>query len=176
MEKQLQNVPDIVSLVAKLQEQLNSLENKIDTLVARFLPKPAEVKPALQQQFQPPVNARAQNASRPENRFHSHPGVAKNIQHRERIMYKVICADCKKECAVPFRPSGDRPVYCKECFSRRKSGSAFKANIDSRPQEPAPVQVSDIGKLQAGEKKRTVAKKKPMEKKKPVSKKRKKGK
>ena len=39
---------------------------------------------------------------------------------RPREMHKATCADCKKECEVPFKPSGDRPVYCKECFSKRK--------------------------------------------------------
>ena len=37
-----------------------------------------------------------------------------------REMHKATCADCKKECDVPFKPSGDRPVYCKECYSKRK--------------------------------------------------------
>ena len=37
-----------------------------------------------------------------------------------REMHKAICADCKKECEVPFKPSGGRPIYCKECFSKRK--------------------------------------------------------
>ena len=41
---------------------------------------------------------------------------------RPREMYKATCADCKKECEVPFKPSGDRPVYCKDCFSKRKEG------------------------------------------------------
>ena len=39
---------------------------------------------------------------------------------RPREMHKATCADCKQECEVPFKPSGDRPVYCKECFSKRK--------------------------------------------------------
>ena len=39
---------------------------------------------------------------------------------RPREMFKAICADCKKECEVPFKPSGDRPVYCKECFAKHK--------------------------------------------------------
>ena len=38
-----------------------------------------------------------------------------------REMHKATCADCKKECEVPFKPSGDRPIYCKECFSKRKA-------------------------------------------------------
>lgn len=39
-----------------------------------------------------------------------------------REMHKAVCADCQKECEVPFKPSGDRPVYCKDCFSKRKGG------------------------------------------------------
>ena len=38
----------------------------------------------------------------------------------QREMHKATCADCKKECEVPFKPSGDRPVYCRDCFSKRK--------------------------------------------------------
>ena len=37
-----------------------------------------------------------------------------------REMHKSICADCGKECEVPFRPTGDRPVYCRECFNKRR--------------------------------------------------------
>ena len=39
---------------------------------------------------------------------------------RPREMHKTTCSECKKECEVPFKPSGDRPVFCKECFSKRK--------------------------------------------------------
>ena len=39
---------------------------------------------------------------------------------RPREMHKVICAECKKECEVPFKPSSDRPVYCRDCFAKRK--------------------------------------------------------
>ena len=37
-----------------------------------------------------------------------------------REMHKAVCSDCKKECEVPFKPRGDRPIYCKECYSKRK--------------------------------------------------------
>ncbi|MCJ7740838.1 hypothetical protein MUP32_06030, partial [Candidatus Microgenomates bacterium] len=33
-------------------------------------------------------------------------------------MYKAVCGKCGKDCEVPFRPSGDRPVFCSECFDR----------------------------------------------------------
>jgi CxxC-x17-CxxC domain-containing protein len=45
------------------------------------------------------------------------------FDRRPRDMYKAICSDCNKECEVPFKPSGDRPIYCKECFSKRKSSN-----------------------------------------------------
>lgn len=34
-------------------------------------------------------------------------------------MHKATCSECKKECEVPFKPREDRPVYCKDCFSKR---------------------------------------------------------
>ncbi len=38
----------------------------------------------------------------------------------QREMHTVTCADCGGTAEVPFRPSGDRPVYCRDCFSKRK--------------------------------------------------------
>jgi len=37
-----------------------------------------------------------------------------------RKMFKAVCADCGKECEVPFKPSEDRPVYCKDCYRKHK--------------------------------------------------------
>jgi CxxC-x17-CxxC domain-containing protein len=42
---------------------------------------------------------------------------------RPRESHKATCGECKKECEVPFKPSGDRPVYCKACFAKRKGSS-----------------------------------------------------
>ena len=41
---------------------------------------------------------------------------------RPREFHKATCSECKKECEVPFKPSGDRPVYCKDCYSKKKGG------------------------------------------------------
>lgn len=35
-----------------------------------------------------------------------------------REMHPAVCASCGVETQVPFRPSGDRPVYCSDCFSQ----------------------------------------------------------
>jgi len=37
-----------------------------------------------------------------------------------REMHKATCADCNQETEVPFVPSGDRPVYCRECYQKHK--------------------------------------------------------
>lgn len=37
-------------------------------------------------------------------------------------MYDAICSECGKECQVPFRPSGEKPVFCSECFEKQNGG------------------------------------------------------
>ncbi len=37
----------------------------------------------------------------------------------QREMFDAVCADCGKNCKVPFQPRNDRPVYCSDCFSQR---------------------------------------------------------
>ena len=36
-----------------------------------------------------------------------------------REMHSVVCAECGKDAMVPFRPRGDRPVYCSDCYTRQ---------------------------------------------------------
>ncbi len=38
-----------------------------------------------------------------------------------REMHPAVCAQCGKDTTVPFRPRGDRPVYCSDCFSGMKT-------------------------------------------------------
>jgi CxxC-x17-CxxC domain-containing protein len=35
-----------------------------------------------------------------------------------REMFPVKCSECGKDTEVPFKPSGDRPVYCSDCFRK----------------------------------------------------------
>jgi CxxC-x17-CxxC domain-containing protein len=37
-----------------------------------------------------------------------------------REMHDTTCSECKQACQVPFKPSGDRPVYCRDCFQKKK--------------------------------------------------------
>ena len=52
----------------------------------------------------------------PECRAAKKQQVKGNRGNAQRKMYNVTCARCGKETTVPFQPTGDRPVYCKECY------------------------------------------------------------
>jgi CxxC-x17-CxxC domain-containing protein len=38
-------------------------------------------------------------------------------------MYSAVCSNCGQEALVPFQPSGDKPVYCSDCFQQMGGGS-----------------------------------------------------
>jgi len=123
-----QDETNLAVLINKMQLQLISLEKKIDALASRAPERPSTgsnyVKPF--RQFDKP--GRFDRGNR-ENSF-------RDNSFRERSFTKAICADCKRECEVPFRPSGDRPVYCKECFPRHKEGSgSFQSKFERNPRE-----------------------------------------
>ena len=37
-----------------------------------------------------------------------------------REMTKIKCSECGKEAEGPFKPIEGRPVYCKDCFMKKK--------------------------------------------------------
>jgi CxxC-x17-CxxC domain-containing protein len=39
----------------------------------------------------------------------------------EKEMHKAVCAECGKECEVPFKPDPSRPVYCRDCWSKKRN-------------------------------------------------------
>ena len=54
-------------------------------------------------------------------------------------MYSAVCADCRKECEVPFQPHLDRTVYCAGCWAkrgekrgRRNRGASGKAEAERK--------------------------------------------
>ncbi len=44
-----------------------------------------------------------------------------------REMHDAVCAECGQKTQVPFLPRGDKPVYCNNCFSRRKTTGGYGA-------------------------------------------------
>lgn len=57
---------------------------------------------------------------------------------RDQVLHKATCAECNKTCEVPFRPTGEKPVYCNDCFKGASSNfvprevSHKKENIPTR--------------------------------------------
>lgn len=53
------------------------------------------------------------------------PGGRRDFRDRPE-MHDAICDKCGAKCQVPFRPSGDKPIFCNDCFHR-------KGGRDDRP-------------------------------------------
>ena len=102
--------PYIDGLMAKLLERLVSLENKMDKVIAQT------------------AGASSGNGHQPKP-FQIPQAQPQQPQRRDRVLYEAICADCSKVCEVPFKPTEDRAVYCKECFARRKFGNRNKPGV-----------------------------------------------
>lgn len=47
------------------------------------------------------------------------PGAPRPAFAGPREVFMAVCAGCKKETDLPFKPRGDRPVYCRDCFRRQ---------------------------------------------------------
>jgi len=41
---------------------------------------------------------------------------------RDKKVFSATCSECGQRCEIPFRPSGDRPVYCNSCFKGSHGG------------------------------------------------------
>ena len=50
--------------------------------------------------------------------------------------FDAICSNCGKKCQVPFRPDGEKPVYCKDCFGVPRDAMASKKKF-SAPSAPS---------------------------------------
>lgn len=51
--------------------------------------------------------------------------------NRDRQMFRATCSECGKPCEVPFRPTGDKPVFCNDCFNKKRDASDTRM---SRPE------------------------------------------
>jgi len=135
-------------LIYKVQQQLSAMEMKLDILISQSSRRPFE-------------KSYSQKPAGHFNQSHRHDRGRHGNAPRERTYTRVICADCSKECEIPFKPSGDRPVYCKECFSNRKKENSFKVNRSNRPEERDVPRERFFDKVHAQKRQRPVKKKKP---------------
>jgi len=54
------------------------------------------------------------------NRFSN----ARSQSDKPTQLFSATCSECGKSCEVPFRPSGDKPVYCSNCFGKKNEGGS----------------------------------------------------
>jgi CxxC-x17-CxxC domain-containing protein len=50
----------------------------------------------------------------------------------DREMFQTTCSECGKRCEVPFRPTGEKPVYCNDCFGSKREGTFEKNDRPER--------------------------------------------
>ncbi|MFA6357885.1 MAG: CxxC-x17-CxxC domain-containing protein [Candidatus Omnitrophota bacterium] len=112
---------DLTGLVNKMCDQLVSLEKKLDTLINRA---PDRAAAAGGDRFERPGRFRPAGRSG-GSRYDERP--------RETNFTQAVCSECGKECEIPFKPTGDRPVYCRDCFSARKDSAPSKGGFGDRP-------------------------------------------
>ncbi len=60
-----------------------------------------------------------------QERGYDRRGGGRDFDRPPREQHKITCADCGKEDTVPFKPDGNRPVYCRECFSKHRPPRRF---------------------------------------------------
>ena len=77
--------------------------------------------------------------------------------------------------SIPFKPSGDRRVYCQDCFSRRKVINLSGIKVEDISKEVVSPQASILNEMniqvpQVKVKKKIVTTKKPVAKKKLITK------
>jgi CxxC-x17-CxxC domain-containing protein len=63
----------------------------------------------------PPKRCKACKATK-----RSGPGAAGAEGGAGRELFEVVCSSCGQKTTVPFKPSLDRPVYCRTCFQQRR--------------------------------------------------------
>lgn len=69
-------------------------------------------------------------------------GFRRSFNQGPREMHKATCSECKKECEVPFKPTEGKPVFCKECYFKKKDSSGF-APRGPRSEAPRSDDIAD---------------------------------
>jgi CxxC-x17-CxxC domain-containing protein len=57
-----------------------------------------------------------------EKEINSWSGMLSGATESGEGKFKAVCSSCSKETTVPFEPEPGRPVYCKDCIAKIKSG------------------------------------------------------
>ena len=161
MKKKLKKSSDVTVMMVQIQEQLAAMDQKLDSFMTKSLTELAQAMAASK-----PAPARPQASAPAHSNVSPRPS-----QHQGRPMFSVICFDCGNDCEVPFKPNGNRPIYCRECFAKRKAGHASNTRPHQRYLTPEGEPTPTHGRAKTPSRNRVVVKRKPAAKKRSTAKK-----
>jgi CxxC-x17-CxxC domain-containing protein len=113
---------DLAGLVNKMYKQLVALEKKVDSLINLSADRAQD-------------GDRLQKSGPRFKHFEPSGGAKYHDRSKKRNFTQAVCSECGKECEIPFKPTGDRPVYCRDCFSAHNDSGSFKGKFDNRSRE-----------------------------------------
>ena len=93
------------------------MEEKIEETIEETTEKEETSEPKEEKKEEPKPESKEEEKTE-ETSEDSENSEKKQVDKLGREMYKAKCADCGKDCEVPFKPSGDRPVYCRDCYRK----------------------------------------------------------
>lgn len=73
---------------------------------------------------------------------------SRRFERKPLEMHDATCDKCGKECKVPFRPSGDKPVLCSDCFRKTEGSRSFGPRSRDRPSPPG-ISSEQLNKIEA---------------------------
>ena len=76
----------------------------------------------------------------------SRGGFGGGRDRREMPMCDAVCAKCGKNCKVPFKPTGSKPVFCSECFRSNNEGFSDSRERSSPQQNGSSDELKQINK------------------------------
>lgn len=124
LESQVPVVP-VAPVEMPREEIVASLEAPVPTL-DEFLERAAPAEPEPLSIIQAPLDSEMKEPE--EAPVSSAP--------EEAVSYPALCDTCGMEIRVPFKPDGNRPTFCKECFKSYQRALARARENDKRPPSP----------------------------------------
>ncbi len=70
-----------------------------------------------------------------KKKFDNDRGFGRSERSDRPAMHRAVCSECHQDCEVPFRPTGDKPVFCSNCFSKKEDSGhdRFERRPSARP-------------------------------------------
>lgn len=61
-------------------------------------------------------------------------------------LFDAVCESCGKDCQLPFKPTGEKPVYCRDCFNQDDRNAKNDSRRDDRKRSPRSDDLSEINR------------------------------